>query len=97
MDLVAQAQRIGFRKGMEGRNRAWFGLVVSAWGLRTLLKMAERKPEIVAIEALRPGDRIIITHGDPREEVSEARHGARAGSRRARRAQRRVSGRSRRS
>ena len=57
--LLRRAMRTGFRRGMSG-SQAWLVLGVSAFGVRTLRKLARSTPEIVYRTELRPGDRFEI-------------------------------------
>lgn len=61
-DITGRLRREGFRRGFAG-NRHWLAIGLLTWGYQRVRKMASREPELVAREELRPGDRIIISHG----------------------------------
>jgi hypothetical protein len=61
--LLRRLMRSGFRRGMSG-SQAWLVLGISAFGLRTLRKLARPAPEVLYRTEVRPGDRFEI--GSPR-------------------------------
>ena len=60
--LLRVAERAGLRKGMAG-SKGWVYVGSGLWTLRTVRRMAERKPEILVSETLKPGQRMIIANG----------------------------------
>ena len=60
---MAWLQRTGVRKGVFGNSRGWLYVGAGVWTLRTVRRIAERKPEILISEELRPGERIVIANG----------------------------------
>ena len=56
-------ERTGVRKGLFGDSKAWFYVGTGLWTLRLVRRMAERKPEILVREQLKPGQRIVIANG----------------------------------
>lgn len=60
--MLRRLQRLGIRRGFTGGSKQWLYVGVATWGLRTLRRMAERKPEILLHEELRPGERIIVSN-----------------------------------
>lgn len=61
--LLRRLMRSGFRRGMSG-SQAWLVLGISAFGIRTLRKLARPAPKVVYRTEVRPGDRFEI--GSPR-------------------------------
>jgi len=57
--LLRRLMRSGFRRGMSG-SQAWLVLGISAFGIRTLRKLARPAPEVVYRTEVRPGDRFEI-------------------------------------
>lgn len=54
----AGMDRRGFRS-----SRGWFYIGTGLWTLRTIRRLAARKPEILLSEVLRPGERLMIANG----------------------------------
>jgi hypothetical protein len=61
--VLALLQRTGVRKGVFGNSRGWLYVGAGVWTLRTVRRVAERKPEILLSEELRPGERLMISNG----------------------------------
>jgi hypothetical protein len=61
--LLSTLQSTGVRKGVLGGSRTWTMLAVGAWGLRMLIRLAQRNEEIVFSEELKPGQRLVIANG----------------------------------
>lgn len=62
---LAMLQRTGIRRGVFGNSRGWLYVGAGVWTLRTVRRIAERKPEILISEELRPGERLMIANGRP--------------------------------
>jgi hypothetical protein len=56
-------ERAGVTRGLFGASKPWFYVGTGLWTLRTIRRLAERKPEILLSEQLRPGERMIIANG----------------------------------
>jgi hypothetical protein len=61
--VLAMLQRTGVRRGVFGNSRGWLYVGVGVWTLRTVRRVAERRPEILLSEELRPGERLMISNG----------------------------------
>ncbi len=61
--MLRMAERAGMSRGVFGGSKAWFYVGTSLWTLRTVRRLAARKPEILLSEELRPGQRLIIANG----------------------------------
>ncbi len=71
-DAINRLRRAGFRKGLSG-SRGWLAVGIVAWGIN---KMRESNdPVLVAREELRPGQRLIISHGTRTIDVEERAEG----------------------
>jgi hypothetical protein len=57
--LLSRLVRAGFRRGISG-SQGWLVLGISAFGVRTLRKLARPAPEVVYRTELHPGDRFEI-------------------------------------
>ena len=53
--------RVGMTRGILRGSRFWLYVGVGAWILRLFGRMANRRP-IVVTEALRPGERLLVSH-----------------------------------
>jgi hypothetical protein len=60
---IRTLERTGITKGLFGASKPWFYVGTGLWTLRTIRRLAERKPEILLSEALRPGERMTIANG----------------------------------
>jgi hypothetical protein len=60
--VIRILRRNGVRKGIFGGSRGWAAVAVGTWGYTTLKRLAQREPELVFSEELKPGDRIIISN-----------------------------------
>jgi hypothetical protein len=56
--------RIGFARGIGG-SRGWLAVGMTAGGLHLLRRMAKREEEVVYLEALHPGQSLVIQHLPP--------------------------------
>jgi len=56
------AERAGISRGLFGGSKGWFYLGTGLWTLRTVRRLAERKPEILLSEKLEPGQRLVIAN-----------------------------------
>ena len=61
--LLRSAERLGINRGLFGGSRGWLYVGTGLWTLRTVRRLAERKPEILISEELKPGQRIVIANG----------------------------------
>ena len=61
--LLRSAERLGINRGLFGGSRSWLYVGTGLWTLRTVRRLAERKPEILISEELKPGQRIVIANG----------------------------------
>ena len=73
--MLTRLQRLGLRRGFGG-NKTWLYIGITAWGLRSLQRMAQRKPDVLLVEELKPGRRIIISNDRPTVDVAPAANGA---------------------
>ena len=63
--LLSYLRRTGTRRGFVGGSKPWLYIGAASWAIRTLLRMARRKSEIILLEELKPGQRIIIANDRP--------------------------------
>ncbi len=61
--LLRMAERAGISRGIFGASKGWFYVGTGLWTLRTVRRLAVRKPELLLSEVLRPGERLIIANG----------------------------------
>ena len=59
--MLRRLQRLGVYRGISG-SKPWLYVGIAAWGLRTLRRMGDPKPEILLSEELRPGERVVISN-----------------------------------
>lgn len=55
-------QSIGISRGVFGDSKGWFYVGTGLWTLRTVKRLAERKPEILLREEIRPGQKLVIAN-----------------------------------
>ncbi len=60
--LLAYLRRSGTRKGFMGDSKAWLYIGAATWAYRLLKRLAVRKPEVLLLEELKPGERIIVSN-----------------------------------
>jgi hypothetical protein len=60
--LVKLAMRTGINRGVFGDSKGWLYVGTGLWTLRTVRKLAARKPEILLREEIKPGERLIIAN-----------------------------------
>lgn len=60
--MLRSLTRLGLFRGLLGGSRFWLALGALAVGVRTIARMASRKPEVVYSEDLEPGQSLVITH-----------------------------------
>lgn len=60
--VLGTLQSIGINRGVFGDSKGWLYVGTGLWTLRTVKRMAERKPEILLREELKPGQRLIIAN-----------------------------------
>jgi hypothetical protein len=63
--LVTMLRRQAVRRGIFGGSSGWAAVAVGTWGYTTLKKLARREAEVVFLEELKPGERIIISNNRP--------------------------------
>jgi hypothetical protein len=61
--LLRSAERLGINRGLFGGSRGWFYVGTGLWTLRTVRRLAARRPEILLSEELKPGQRMVIANG----------------------------------
>lgn len=81
--LLRSAERLGINRGLFGGSRSWLYVGTGLWTLRTVRRLAQRRPEILLSEELKPGQRIVIANG--RATIDDAPVTPVAGGRRRRR------------
>lgn len=67
--LFSYLRRAGTRKGFMGDSKPWLYIGAATWAYRLLRRMAHRKPEILLLEELKPGQRIIVSNNRPTVDV----------------------------
>ena len=56
-------ERSGINRGLlGGGGKGWVYVGTGLWTLRTVRRMAERKPEVLISEEIQPGQRIVIAN-----------------------------------
>lgn len=60
--LLRTAERLGIARGVFGASKGWLYVGTGLWTLRTVRRMAERKPDILLSEELKPGQRLVIAN-----------------------------------
>ena len=61
--LLRTIERLGVSRGVFGSSRGWMYVGGGLWTLRTVRRLAQRKPEVLLREELAPGQRLIIANG----------------------------------
>src|SRR5262249_9590270 len=61
---VAAIRRLATERGLLDGKRGWAAVAAVTWGIRGL-QPAMRRDEVVAIDALEPGEQIVISHHLP--------------------------------
>ncbi len=72
-NAVNRARRAGLRKGLTGGRRGWLAVGIAAWGIDKLRESND--PVLVAREELKPGQRLIISHGGNTIDIEEPAKG----------------------
>ncbi len=67
--LLSYLRRSGTRKGFMGDSKPWLYIGAATWAYRLLRRLAQRKPEILLLEELKPGQRIIVSNNRPTVDV----------------------------
>ena len=67
--LLAFLRRSGTRKGIMGDSKPWLYIGAATWGFRLLRRLANRKPDVLLLEELKPGQRIIVSNNRPTVDV----------------------------
>lgn len=60
--LLSYLRRAGTRKGIMGDSKPWLYIGAATWAFRLLRRLAKQKPEILLLEELKPGQRIIVAN-----------------------------------
>lgn len=58
---IGGLRSLAVRRGVVGGSRGWMILAGVLWGARVLRRASSRRPEVVAIERLQPGQSVHIT------------------------------------
>lgn len=58
---VSGLRGIALRRGFLNGSRPWMALAVVLWGARLLRRASSRRPEVVSIERLKPGQTLQVT------------------------------------
>ena len=61
--ILRTIERTGMTRGLMGGSRGWFYVGTGLWTLRKVRSLAQRQPEILLREELRPGERMTIANG----------------------------------
>jgi hypothetical protein len=61
--ILGTLQSIGMSRGVFGNSKGWFYVGTGLWTLRTVRRIAERKPEILLREEIKPGQKLVIANG----------------------------------
>lgn len=61
--VLGTLQSIGMSRGVFGNSKGWFYVGTGLWTLRTVRRIAERKPEILLREEIKPGQKLVIANG----------------------------------
>jgi hypothetical protein len=61
--VLRTVERLGVNRGVFGGSKGWFYVGTGLWTLRKVRGLAQRQPEILLRETLRPGDRLTIANG----------------------------------
>lgn len=83
--MLRTAERLGIARGVFGASKGWFYVGTGLWTLRTVRRMAERKPEILLSEELKPGQRVVVANARATLDQVPSGATATAGPRRRRR------------
>jgi hypothetical protein len=67
--LLGYLRRSGTRKGFFGDSKPWLYIGAASWAFRLVRRFARRRPEILLLEELKPGERVIISRGRPTVDV----------------------------
>jgi hypothetical protein len=67
--LLSYLRRSGTRKGFMGDSKPWLYIGAATWAYRLLRRLAQRNPEILLLEELKPGQRIIVANDRPTVDV----------------------------
>lgn len=65
LGILETARRAGVAKGVFGDSRPWLVVGGLAWGLKALQWALKPPAQTVLVEALEPGETIVISHGGP--------------------------------
>ena len=67
--MLGYLRRRGTRKGFLGDSKPWLYIGTAAWAFRLLRRVARRRAEVLLLEELKPGQRIIISNNRPTVDV----------------------------
>lgn len=83
--MLRTLERTGINRGLlGGGGKGWVYVGTGLWTLRTIRRMAERKPEVLVREELRPGERLVIANARPTLDALPAADAGRGRRRRRR-------------
>ena len=68
---VSSLRSIAVRRGLLGGSRSWMIVAGVLWGARILRRASSRRPEVVALESLKPGQTLQVTAIDPRRDQGQ--------------------------
>jgi hypothetical protein len=72
--MLTKLQKLAFLRAFRGGGgRGWFMIGGAAWLLRMGQRQRQRHVETVYLEALRPGERLVIDHLPPPEKSRRRR------------------------
>ncbi len=60
--LLRKAERLGLNRGVVSGSRGLLYVGAGLWTLRTVRRMAQRKTEVLLVEELGPGERVVIAN-----------------------------------
>ena len=63
--LLRTVERLGVNRGVFGGNRGWFYVGTGLWTLRKVREFGQGKPEVLLLEELKPGQRLVIANARP--------------------------------
>jgi hypothetical protein len=58
---ISGVRTLALRRGVLGGSRGWMAVAVVLWGLKVLRKASSRRPQVVSVERLRPGQTLQVT------------------------------------
>jgi len=58
---ITGLRSVAVRRGVLGGSRGWMVVAGVLWGLNVLRKASSRRPQVVSVERLRPGQTLQVT------------------------------------